>query len=418
MATSSEAFDVDLMKTAELGDQILEELDRLREIESVHWSAATGGWLVTGHADVMRGFSGELPLSVDRLPSIQFSVMSPEEQQRRIPTLLKYIPKWIVSLDPPAHTRQRKLLVKAFNKKAVENVRPYVRERVASLMDEAQQNPDTEFVEGIARQLPGAVILRFIGLPEENVSRLKLWANSFQLGLSSNRPRPEWLETADRAMAEMNELFVREVAEHRQAPREDLLSALLHATEDGETLSDDEMLAALSLLLVAGHDTTHNSITLGVVALSRNPASWTYMRAHPERILDCVNEIMRISAMSAAQARVAVADFELGGKLIKQGDAVFLMQAAGNRDPRVFPRPEKLDFAHDNTTSLTFGPGLHHCVGHLLAKMQLCEFFSQLVQRFDSVEILDDKLDFMPQIVFRGLFKLNVRFHPRQGSVS
>jgi cytochrome P450 len=192
-----------------------------------------------------------------------------------------------------------------------------------------------------------------------------------------------------------------------------LLSALLHATEDGETLSDDEMLAALSLLLVAGHDTTHNSITLGVLALSRSPSSWSYMREHPERILDCVNELMRISAMSAAQARVALQEFEWGGKTIKQGDAVFLMQAAGNRDPAVFPHPGQIDFSHDNNQSLVFGPGLHHCVGHLLAKMQLCEFFSQLVQRFDSVEILDKRLDFMPQIVFRGLFKLNVRFHPR-----
>lgn len=192
-----------------------------------------------------------------------------------------------------------------------------------------------------------------------------------------------------------------------------MLTALLHATEDGETLSDDEMLAALSLLLVAGHDTTHNSITLGLVALSRSPSSWTYMRENPERILDCVNELMRISAMSAAQARVAVQDFEWGGKQIKSGDAVFLMQAAGNRDPSVFPQPDKIDFGHDNNRSLVFGPGLHHCVGHLLAKMQLCEFFSQLVRRFDSVDLLDERLDFMPQIVFRGLFRLNVRFHPR-----
>jgi pimeloyl-[acyl-carrier protein] synthase len=413
MATNAQTFDVDLMKTAELGDAILAELDHLRDLEPIHWSEATHAWLVTRHADVMRGFSGELPLSVDRLAYIQFSVLPQNELQQRIPTLLKYIPKWIVSTDPPAHTRQRKFLVKAFSKKVVEGVRPFVRERVAALLDEAEKKPQQEFVEGIARQLPGAVILRLIGLPVENVSRLKQWANAFQLGLASNRPRPEWLEAADRAMAEMNELFLREIEVHRRAPRDDLLSALLHATEDGETLSDDEMLAALSLLLVAGHDTTHNSITLGVLALSRSPSSWSYMREHPERILDCVNELMRISAMSAAQARVALKDFEWGGKTIKQGDAVFLMQAAGNRDPAVFPHAAQIDFSHDNNQSLVFGPGLHHCVGHLLAKMQLCEFFAQLVQRFDSVEILDERLDFMPQIVFRGLFKLNVRFHPR-----
>jgi cytochrome P450 len=413
MATNPTDFDVDLMRTAELGDGLLAELDQLRELDPVHWSAATGGWLITRHADVVRGFSGELPLSVNRLPVIQFSVIPRQEWERRIPALIKHVPKWIVLTDPPDHTRLRKLLVRAFNRKVVEGVRPYVRDRIAALMAHAAQERDLEFVEGIARQLPGGVILKLMGIDEGYVTHLKDWANAFQLGLSSNRPRPEWLEAADRAMSEMNAVFAREIDTRRRQPREDLISAMLHATEDGESLSEEEMLAALSLLLVAGHDTTHNSMTLGLVALGRNPQAWQYMRAHPERTLECVNEIMRLSAMSAAQTRIATEDFEWHGKLIHAGEPVFLMQAAGNRDPRVFERPGELDFAHDNAQSLVFAPGLHHCVGHLLAKMQLTEFFAALVQRFDPVEILDRRLDFMPQIVFRGLFKLHVRFHPR-----
>ncbi|MET0657770.1 MAG: cytochrome P450, partial [Steroidobacteraceae bacterium] len=106
-------------------------------------------------------------------------------------------------------------------------------------------------------------------------------------------------------------------------------------------------------------------------------------------------------------------DFQWHDKLIKRGDIVFLMQAAGNRDPRVYAHPNELHFGHDNTRDLTFAPGLHHCVGHLLAKMQLTEFFSALVQRFDRAEVLDDVLQFQPQIVFRGLYQMNVRFHPR-----
>jgi cytochrome P450 len=412
----SSTFDVDLMQTAALGDAILSQLDRLRELDPVHWSEASRCWLITRHADVLKGFSGELPLSNKRLTAIQFLSIPEKEWPARIPNLLRYVPQWIVSLDPPAHTRQRKLMVKAFNRKVVESVRPYVRERVAQLLRQAEQAPETEFVEGIARQLPGAVILRLIGLPEEYVPRLKHWANSFQAGLSSSRPRPEWLEQADQAMAEMNDVFTAAIEERRREPREDLLTALLHATEDGESLSADEMLAALSLLLVAGHDTTHNSMTLGVVILSRNPSGWEYMRAHPERTLDCVMEVMRLSAMSAAQARVANDDFDWHGKQIRRGDVVFLMQAAGNRDPRVYSNPAELQFGHDNTHDLTFGPGLHHCVGHQLAKMQLTEFFGELVQRFERVELLDSNPEFMPQIVFRGLYKLNVRFQPRKVS--
>ena len=413
MTSNAAGFDVDLMKTAELGDAILDELDQLRELDPVHWSPATRGWLITSHAEVVRGLSGELPLSNDRLPVIQFSVLPRDEWQQRIPNLINIVPKWIVSTDPPVHTRLRKLHVKAFNKKVVEQVRPYAQQRVDQLMEQAKQRPELDFVEGIARQLPGAVILRLIGLGEEHVPRLKGWANAFQAGLSSNRPKPEWLEAADCAMAEMNELFLSEIEARRQRPREDLMTALLQATEDGESLSDDEMLAPLSLLLVAGHDTTHNSMTLGVVALNRNPQCWDYMRANPERTLDCVNEMMRVSAMAAAQARAAAEDFQWQGKQISKGDPVFLMQAAGNRDPGVFQNPGRMDFSHDNSQSLTFGPGLHHCIGHLLAKMQLTEFFAALVQQFDGVEVLDDRLDFMPQIVFRGLYKLNVKFHPR-----
>jgi pimeloyl-[acyl-carrier protein] synthase len=414
MTTESASFDVDLMKTAQLGDAILTELDRLRELDPVHWSAASHSWLITRHEDVAKGFSGELPLSVyNRLASIQFTQIPAEERERRIPTLLKYVSKWIVETDPPEHTRLRKLLLKAFSKKVVEAVRPYVRERVALLLDKAERERELEFVEGIARQLPGGVILKLLGLPEENIGRLKGWANAFQIGLASSCPKPEWLEMADRAMAEMNELFCSEIAKRRSSPQEDLLTALLHATEAGDTLSEDEMLGALSLLLVAGHDTTSNSMTLGILALSRSPQSWAYMRAHPERTLDCVNEIMRLSAMSAAEPRLALEDFEWHGKRIRKGEPVMLMQAAGNRDPRVYTDAGRLDFERDNDRVLTFGPGVHHCIGHLLAKMQMSEFFGALVQRFEAVEVLDKTLDFMPQIVFRGLFALNLRFLPR-----
>ena len=163
-------FDVDLMQTAALGDAILSELDRLRELDPIHFSPATGGWLITRHEDVLKGLSGDLPLSTNRLPAIQFLSIPEAEWPARIPNLPRYVPNWIISLDPPAHTRQRKLLVKAFNRQTVERVRPYVRERVASLLEAAESAGEVEFVEGIARQLPGAVILRQLGLPESYVA--------------------------------------------------------------------------------------------------------------------------------------------------------------------------------------------------------------------------------------------------------
>lgn len=407
------APDVDLSMVPVLGESLLTELDRLRDHDPIHWSPATGAWLVTRHADVVRGFSGELPLSVNPARRTTFAVLAPGELQQRIPTLINYLSKWIVSNDPPVHTRMRKLLVKAFSKKVVESVRPYVQGRVSQLLEDANPDQPLEFVEGIARQLPGGVILKLMGLPQEHLPRLKSWANAFQAGLASSRPEIKWLEAAERAMIEMNEIFSKAIEEHRRTPREDLLTSLIEATEDGQSLSEDEMLAALSLILVAGHDTTHNSMTLGLVVLGRSPQNWRYMYEHPDRTLNCVNEIMRLSAMSAAQPRVATEDFEWHGKTIRAGDPLYLMQASGNRDPSIYAHADQLDFDRDNSQSLVFGPGLHHCVGHLLAKMQLTEFFGALVQRFEGVEFLDPTLDFMPQIIFRGLYKLNVRLKPR-----
>jgi pimeloyl-[acyl-carrier protein] synthase len=413
MNTTSVAPDVDLSKVAALGESLLTELDRLRESDPIHWSPATGAWLVTRHADIVRAFSGVLPLSVNPSRRPTFTVIPPEEVQNRIPTLIAYLTKWIVSHDPPVHTRMRKLLVKAFSKKVVDSVRPYVQARVAQLLDEQKQTEDLEFVEGIARQLPGGVILKLMGLPQELLPRLKTWANAFQMGLASSRPEVQWLDAAERAMIEMNEIFRNAIEEHRRSPREDLLTSLIEATEDGQSLSEDEMLASLSLILIAGHDTTHNSMTLGLVALGHSPQSWRYMYEHPDRTLSCVNEIMRLSAMSAAQPRVATEDFEWHDKTIRAGDPLYLMQAAGNRDPRVYAHADRLDLERDNSQSLVFAPGVHHCVGHLLAKMQLTEFFGALVRRFEGVEFLDPALDFMPQIIFRGLYKLNVRLKPR-----
>jgi pimeloyl-[acyl-carrier protein] synthase len=178
-------------------------------------------------------------------------------------------------------------------------------------------------------------------------------------------------------------------------------------------LTDEEIISVLQVALVAGHDTTNNSMTLGVAALAKHPDSWRYFREHPEQGLNSVLELMRYTAMAAAQSRVAAADFEWAGRQIRKGEVVFLMQAAGNRDPRVYDAPEKLDLSRNNDASLTFAPGLHHCIGHLLAKMQLTEFFSALTENFDGAEILDAEVIFSPILVFRSIPSLHMRFHAR-----
>ena len=289
-----------------------------------------------------------------------------------------------------------------------------MQERVAILVDKLQKNPQIEFNEEIARLLPGSVILKLLGLSEDYFPKLRGWSAAFMEGIGVPYADMAAKKRADHAMAEMNAVFAAEIEARRKTPREDLLSSMLAATEDGQTLSESEMLGALQVLIVAGHDTTSNTMTLGLAALAEHPDVWDWMYRHPEKTLECCLELMRYVAMSTSQPRIAAEDFEWHGKQVKKGDLIFLMLAAANRDPRVFENPDAMDAHRNNERSMVFAPGLHHCIGHLLAKMQVVEFFGQLVRAFEGAEILDPRLNFMPQIAFRGLYELNVRMKPRR----
>ena len=407
------SVDVDLSQAGPLGNEILQQLNRVREHAGVHWSAASQCWVVTSHAELIRALAGELPLSCDRLVAVTFAGRSIEESRQRYPNVMRYMPNWIIDLDPPDHTRVRKLLIQAFTRKVVENIRPYVRDRVKLLLDHLQAHPQIEFNEQIARQLPGSVILKLLGLPPENLPRLRGWSNAFMEAVAVPGVSDQALQAFEDAIVDMNTLLTEEIEKRRIQPQDDLLGALVKANESGDSLSLDEMLGALHVLVVAGHDTTSNSMTMGLATLIEHPEAWDYMVRHPETTLESVIELMRHMAMATSQPRFVTADFEWCGQQIKKGQVVFLMLAGGNRDPRAFENPEALDLTRRNDQSLTFGPGQHHCVGHLIAKMQLVEFFGELVKRFESAELLDDKLDFMPQIAFRGLYQLNVRMKQR-----
>ncbi|RJG08265.1 cytochrome P450 [Massilia cavernae] len=400
--------------TSTLGNKILGEFDKLRELEPIHWSDNSHGWLVTRHADVDDALQGKFPLSLRRVEMMIFGGLSPE-QQAQLPLLRRYIRHWPVEMDGPEHTRLRKLLVKAFNKKVVDATLPFISERVGVLVDALEREPVVEFNEEIARQLPGSVILKLMGLPQEYLPRLRDWANAFQEGVSVPYADMDAKLRAEQAMQEMTEVFTAEIARRRQGALQgnDLISSLLAAKEEGNGMSDDEVVGALQLAIIAGHDTTGATLTMGLATLIEHPEVWQHMYQHPEKTLESCLELMRYMAMSAAQPRVVAEDFEWHGKQLHKGEFVWLIFAAANRDPRVFSDPASMDPARNNERSMVFAPGMHHCIGHLLAKAQVTQLFGELVRRFEGADLLDPELSFMPQIVFRGLNHLNVRMRPR-----
>jgi pimeloyl-[acyl-carrier protein] synthase len=415
MQPGTSFHDINLAALAPTGDALLGEISQLREHDPLYWSAASHCWIVSGHAEVTEGFSGTLPLSSTHIPKSLYRSMPPEVLSARLPIAMRYMSRIVTNLDGEEHAHLRKLLVKAFHRKLVEGLRPYIRERVSILLQAAAAARELEFHEGIARMLPGAVILRLLGMSPDYLSRLKGWADGVTIALTSFNPKPEWLDGLEVVVSDMIKVFSAEIEQRRTAPQPDFITQLLNTVEDDARLTMDEMLATLILIIIAGHDTTSNSLTLGIRAMARNPAAWKYWREHPEKGVDNAIELMRYIAMSTTLPRIAAADFEWHGRRIKQGDLVMLMVAGGNRDPRAYAQPESLDFTRRNDTALTFGPGLHHCIGHLLAKLQLSEFFGELVQRFDCVEITEEP-EFTPALVFRSVTALKLRFNPRAAS--
>jgi len=412
---TSANFDIDLMLDSQrYGVDFVKQTNKLRELEAIHWSDISQCWVVTRYQDVWDGFQGKYPLINSGRNEFSLISIPREERLDRIPNISKYVPHWVVSIDGPEHTRIRRLLMQALTKKIIEKIRPLARARVEELLDMAEKAGAVEFNEDVARALPGYVLFKLAGIPEQHFPALRDWANAMVEGMTASAPPPEALEKTDWCMGEMNKVVLEELEKRKTNPQDDLLTTLLHAMEGDDGLTLDEVLGTMHVVIVAGHDTTSNTMTMGLEALGRHPDAWQYMYENPDKMLDCVNELMRYIAMSGGQPRLAEEDFEWHGKQIKKGDIVFLSIQAANRDPDVWSDPEKLDFTRDTSNSVVFAPGVHHCVGHLLAKMQLCEFFSALVNRFESVDILDDPLDFMPTGIFRGLYSMNVKFNPRK----
>ena len=403
--------DLDLTKVSELGNELLSRLNVVRESAPIAWSESAGAWIVTRHADLYQAYSGRLPLSNVRFTHLLELIPEPE-RQLRIPHVLKSVPLWIVNLDPPAHTRIRKLLTRAFDRKVVESVQPYVRETIGTVLDTAAERREVEFVNEVARAVTGRVIMHILGVSQENLPRLQAWSlalNSF----GAAAPTPEMLDDMETAIAEMDALFSGEIERRRRDPTEDFISQMVVASDASDTLSDEEIKNMCYVTLIAGHDTTMNTMGLGAVALARHVHAREYLREHPEQTSNCIMELMRYVAMSTMQPRIVSEDFEWHGQSLRNGDVVFLMIAGANRDPRVFSDPDAIDMSRATDQTMVFGAGMHHCIGHLLAKMQLGEFFPELVRRFDTIEILDEPLQFTNHLAQRGLTHLNVRLLPR-----
>ncbi|MET0985403.1 MAG: cytochrome P450 [Steroidobacteraceae bacterium] len=408
---TSRALDFDLSDLKALGPEFISHLNAVREAYPVFWSDIQKGWFVTRYADVAEGFSGKLPLSNVRLDKVAFAAIPENEWATRIPLLTSGTPTFANMTDPPYHSKLRRPMNAAFGAASIQKLQTFVKSRLQQLLDDAQSRGRFEFIEAIARPLTGSVIMKLMGMPDNVLDNLGDWANSIVSAIGTPNPSVALLEDGERAMREMDTVFMEEIERRKTQPQADFLTVLADASRPADGLTHAELLGTCVNTLLAGHESTASTMAMGVAALAEHPDQVRYMLQHPERKAQTVEELSRFVAMSASQTRVALGDFAWHGANIRKGDVVYLWQAAAHRDPRVFKDPDTLDLSREIKENLVFGRGIHHCVGHFLAKLQLAEFFPAMFERFD-VEVLDHPLDYSGGYAFRTLSKLNLRVKP------
>ncbi len=372
----------------------------LRDRSPVHRSTLLNGWLFTRHADVDAILRDHRRFASDprkgALSRRQRAQLPPEDE---FPMLI---------LDPPDHTRLRALVNKAFTQRAVSAMEPRIRAVLGTLLDGVADPGAFDLVEAVARPLPVVVIAEMLGVPAEDRDRFGVWST-----LRARMLEPTISLSERAAGVEAGKAFdawFRPILEQRAAaPRDDVASALVPARDEGGRLSERETLNMLRLLVIAGNETTANLIGNGMLALLRNPDQLQRLRDDPDLIPAAVDELLRFDSPVQTDFRRVLADCEVNGFALRKRDNVVLSLGAANRDPAAFEDPDRLDVGRARNSHLSFGRGIHHCLGAALARLEGRIAFEMLLERFPRIELLDRRPRYRAGIVLRGLESLMVR---------
>ena len=307
--------------------------------------------------------------------------------------------------DPPVHTRLRRLVARSFTPRQVERLRPAVHQLVEDLLDALAERGDVEFMAEFAVPLPMAVIGELVGVPTEDRTGLQPDVRAAAKGIEPLLTEEE-TAAALQAVATLGGYFGELLAERRRHPRQDLLSALAQAPVNDDRLSAEEIVATAILLFAAGFETTTNLLGNGMLALLNQPDQLADWRAHPELAPSAVEELLRFDSPVQFNIRCALEPADLLGEPLRRGDRIIVLQGAANRDPARFARPDALDLRRPDNVPLSFGWGIHHCLGAALARMEGEIAFNGLLARFGRLERRGDEPRWRPGFTLRGLLEL------------
>ena len=406
---------------------------QLRTQDPVHWDEELGFWSLSRFADIESLYLDE---RFSRAQGLMrgFDRLSIENQKTAAPVYHSFS-KTVFYADPPYHTHLRGLMNNAFTPRRVEQLRPTIQRLVDKLLDAAQANGGMDVVRDFAYPLPVMVIAELLGLPPQDREKFKKWSDDLFAILGTMKKQPHLIERAAKSLEEMTDYVTTLSQKRRESPRDDLLSALLAVVDDDAltaphpvsssphstgqlvreresftTLTQDELVANVNILLSTGHETTTHLLGNGLLALLQHPEQLQKLKNNSSLLESTIEEILRFDNPVQITYRAALEDAELGGKLIRKGDLVNTIIGSANRDPERFSNPDTFDITRDEGRHLSFGLGIHYCIGAPLVKLEAEIAFETILRRFHNLAHATEKLEWQKHPIFRGLKELQVSF--------
>ena len=372
---------------------------RLRELDPVHYSILTRMIVVSRFADVDRILRDHRNFS---------SNLASARHARGIVATRKKLKPSMLAVDPPDHTRLRRLVNRAFTPRSVAELEGFIRATAHGLVDKLDGADEFDLMKAFAVPLPTIVIARMIGVPKRDLNRFKMWSSRLARALEPILP-PDEQELVYRSNQQLSEYFTATIEQRRRKPRNDLISRLVHAEEQCDHLTRDETIVMLRLLLLAGNETTANLIGNGVRALLRHPDQLALLREQPELIPSAVEELLRYDSPVQLDMRIARRDMDIGDSAVPSGTMIGLLVGSANHDTERFRRPAELDITRSDQGNISFGRGIHHCLGAPLARLEGRIALEILLERFSEIGFGARPPKYRPSVVLRGLEHFDVR---------
>jgi cytochrome P450 len=362
-------------------------------------------WSIFSHAECS-SIAKDPRLSAKRAQ--QQILLLPVDRQAEFSELARMLGLWLIFMDPPEHTRLRKLLNKGFSPAAIEGLRPQVEDIVNRMLEPLQQGSEVELMQEFANPLPVRIILEMLGISQDLHHEFVDWSRAIALFRGSPDRTVDLARGAQDALIQLTDFFRVTVAERRRNKGNDLISLLIDIEEDGEALTEEELYAQCIALLFAGHETTRNLIGNGMYTLLRHPEETAELRENPEIIRSAVEELLRFESPVQFTARVLKEDIEVCGQRIPKGWSILCMLGAANRDPKQFKEPNQLNLKRLNNQHLAFSAGPHFCIGSQLARLEGQIAIQNLVRRFPKMKLTGPRPEWAPTFGLRGLNSLSV----------